>query len=174
MGLNLYIIKISSSNLMENITCSYRGNFEATALTLFYSMMVDIKKNDVSLQHILLREDISSSPLRVNSTLSSQAQRCLSECKCTIIKTLAWLTTIYLVKKKILCKSWSFNSYELTNYSWYISKLVVTQQSLTRWMTHIALRLRLKMVDLQAEATGRLFMTVPKCWPQSTGGRSCL
>lgn len=35
MGLNLYTIKISSPNLMENIICSYRGNFKATFLNLF-------------------------------------------------------------------------------------------------------------------------------------------
>lgn len=29
---------------MENIICSYRGNFKATVLNLFYSLGVDIKK----------------------------------------------------------------------------------------------------------------------------------
>jgi hypothetical protein len=54
MGLNLYIIKIASPSLMENITCSYRDNFKATTFSLLYSALVDIR-NDASMQHIFYR-----------------------------------------------------------------------------------------------------------------------
>lgn len=43
MGLNLYIIKVSSSSLMENIKHSYRRNFKATVLNQFYLITVDTK-----------------------------------------------------------------------------------------------------------------------------------
>lgn len=44
MGLNLYTIKISSPNLMENIICSYRGNFKATVLNRFLFYHIRQKK----------------------------------------------------------------------------------------------------------------------------------
>ena len=87
MGLNLYIIKISS-NLMENIICSYRGTFKATVLTLFKnSIMVDIEKNDVRMEHILLDKMFLISCMLTPPFLSL-VQRCLSECRYAIRKAL--------------------------------------------------------------------------------------
>lgn len=124
MGLNLYTIKISSPNLMENIICSYRGNFKATFLNLFL-FYYRRQKNDVRMQHISPRQDVSNF-LYVNSIFLSLVYRCLSESKYTTRKASALLKTIQYIKIKIIYKCWSLNAYGIANYLWYTLTLVVT------------------------------------------------